>query len=271
MRLGLCAKADEPHRVKIARYAFDYLKGRADVVVQQDLAKHFEGEAPAAPIEKMDVDALVTVGGDGTILHAMQRNAAPVFGINVGEIGFLTEAEPIELPDALDRLLSEEYFVESRLKLETRIGGEVLPHAVNEAVVKTSRPSKMLAFSLSVGDLEIQRVRADGLIVATPTGSTSYAMSAGGPIMDPRVEALVVVPIAAFSLSSRPLVFRTSAHLEVQLMDPSKEAVLVIDGQYERPIRPDDRLVFTAAAERARFIRFRPGFYDRLQERLGPG
>lgn len=269
MKLGLCAKADEPQRVKIARYAFDYLTGRADVVVQQELAKHFDGEAEGVPIEEMRVDALVTIGGDGTILHAMQRNAAPVFGINVGELGFLTEAEPIELPDALDRLLTRDYKVEERLKLETRVNEERLPHALNETVVKTSRPSKMLAFSLALNGKDVQRVRADGLIVATPTGSTGYAMSAGGPIMDPRVDALIVVPLAAFSLSSRPLVFPPVEELEIRLME--KEAALVVDGQHERPIHPQDRITFTGSRERARFIRFRPSFYERLQERFGPG
>ncbi len=269
MRLGLCAKADEPQRVKIARYAHDYLKGRADVVVQDELSKHFPG-AESAPIDRMDADVLVTVGGDGTILHAMQRNSAPVFGINVGEIGFLTEAEPIELPDALDRLLTKDFFIESRLRLETRVNREPLPAALNETVVKTARPSKMVAFTLAVEGKEVQRIRADGLIVATPTGSTSYAMSAGGPIVDPRVEALVVVPLAAFSLTSRPIVFPPTTRLSVHLRDP-RDGLLVVDGQHERAITDSDEVAFTGAAERARFVRFRSSFYERLQERLGPG
>lgn len=271
MRVGLAAKADESHRAKIATYVYDYLRGRAEVLAQPDLAAELGPEAEAVPLEKMDVEIMITVGGDGTILHTMQRNPAPVFGINVGEIGFLSESEPIELPDALDHLLTGDYYVESRLKLETRLNGDRLPNALNETVIKSARPSKMLGFTLSVGGKEVQRVRADGIIVATPTGSTSYAMSAGGPIMDPGLDALVVVPIAPFSLSSRPIVLPRTTDLEVRLMERSRDAVLVVDGQYERHLKGDDEIVFTGAQERARFVRFRSSFYDRLQERLGPG
>lgn len=274
MRLGIAAKPDDPQRVKIARYAFDYLKGRenAEVVVQQELAKHFDGEAKGVPLEGMDVDVLVTIGGDGTILHAMQRTHAPVFGINVGELGFLTESEPIELPDALDRLLTRDYEIESRVKLATRVNDEKMPDALNETVVKTARAAKMLSFDLRVNGHPIHRVRADGLIFATPTGSTSYAMSAGGPIVDPRVECLLITPIAAFSLTSRPLVFPTASEVELHLGEAHKDAVLVIDGQHERALRADDRIAFGASSERARFVRFgTQGFYDRLNERLGQG
>lgn len=268
MKLGIVAKADEPNRVKIARYVHEYLKDKAEVQVQSEVAKAIDADAHGVPIEKMKVDILIAVGGDGTILHAMQRCNAPVFGINLGEFGFLTEAEPIELPDALDRLLSGDYFVENRLKIETRVNDERVPLAVNEAVVKSTKPSKMLQFRVAIGQTEVQRVRADGLIVATPTGSTGYAMSAGGPIIDPRVEALLIAPLAAFTLASRPIVFPMGASLEVRLLDKAKDAVLVVDGQYERPIRSDDHITCTAAAERARFVRFRDTFYPRLKERF---
>ncbi|MHB8604817.1 MAG: NAD(+)/NADH kinase [Thermoplasmatota archaeon] len=269
MKLGIAAKADEPHRVKIARFVFDFLEPKAEVFVQDDLAKHFDGKANGVPIERMKIDALVTVGGDGTILHAMQRNPAPIFGINVGELGFLTEAEPIELPDALDRLLSGDYFVDSRLKIATTVGDQKLPNAVNEIVIKTARPSKMLHFALALGDGEIQRIRADGLIVATPTGSTSYAMSAGGPILDPHVEAMLVVPLAAFSLAARPILFPTTSDLRISLVDPTRDAILVVDGQHERLVHPHEPVAISASPERARFIRFRDSFYNRLAERFG--
>jgi NAD+ kinase len=272
VRIGLAAKSDDAHRVKIARYVFDYLHGRKDVdlIVQEGLSKQFNGEADVtANLGDMNVDVVIAVGGDGTMLHAMHRNDAPVFGINLGDMGFLTEAEPIELPDALDRLLNGDYYVESRLKLATRLNGEKLPDGTNETVVKTPRPSKMLHFEVALNDQPMTRLRADGIIVATPTGSTSYAMSAGGPIVDPGVEALILVPIAAFSLSSRPLVFPTTGSLNVRLLDAGKDAILVVDGQFERHVTSEDVITLTGSGQRARFVRFRPSFYQRLQERFG--
>ncbi len=255
----------------------EHLSGRAELFGSPDLAK-LVPNIEAVEIEDMKVDVMVTVGGDGTILYAMQKNPAPVFGINVGELGFLTEIDPIELMDGLDRLLAHEYFLENRMKLDVRLGDERLPDAVNEAVVKTARVSKIIKFNVSWGEgagaeglgarTPDVKTRADGLIVSTSTGSSSYAMSAGGPIVDPRLDAMIVVPIAPFSLSSRPIVLPMTMEVRVEALEPNKEPIVVIDGQYEREMNPGDVLRVTGSSNRARFIRFRNQFYSRLRERL---
>ncbi|HVL49834.1 MAG TPA: NAD(+)/NADH kinase [Candidatus Thermoplasmatota archaeon] len=269
MRIGIATKPDDPRRVKIARHVHDYLAGKADLVVQPEVAKQFDGVNVAAqPIEDMRVDAIVAVGGDGTLLHTLQLNPAPIFGINVGELGFLTEIEPIELSDGLNRLLSGDYFVESRLKLSVTLNGKALPNATNEVVVKSKRVSKLVSFDLAWGEWDRLAIRADGLIVSTPTGSTSYAMSAGGPIVDPRVDGMIVVPLAAFSLASRPMVLPSTVDLAIRMLHREKEAIVVVDGQFEQDMSPDDELHVGASRERARFIRFRNQFMTRLRERL---
>lgn len=267
VRLGVMAKHDNPERVEVAREVVRLLDGRADVVVKDELARHFPG-LPAQGLEEMKVDALLTIGGDGTILMALQQSEAPVFGINTGELGFLTEVEPPQLKTALDQLLKGQYTVEARLKLAVRMNGERLPDAANEAVVKSAHPSKMLALRLASNGEVIEDIRADGVIMATPTGSTSYSMSAGGPIVDPRIEAFIMVPLAAFKLGARPFVFPAKASVEAELPANAKDAVLVLDGQYERRLGGGDTVAFTGSEHRARFVRLRTHFYGRLRERL---
>ncbi|MEA3199990.1 MAG: kinase [Thermoplasmata archaeon] len=268
MKIGLTARPGDPRRVKVANHVVQFLHDKADLVVDADLAPHLSEKVHAAPLPEMKVDVLVTIGGDGTILHALQSNRAPIFGINMGELGFLTEIEPIELTDALRRVVAGDYFLEHRLKIAASLNDKRLPDATNEVAIKTKRIAKILQFEVGWGDRDVVRLRGDGLIVSTPTGSTSYAMSAGGPIVDPRVECFVVVPLAAFSLSSRPMVLPPDTVLQVRILQREKEAVIVLDGQQEVELREGDRLTLWASEERARFVRFKSHFYNRLKSRL---
>lgn len=269
MRVGLTARPGDPRRVKVANHVLHFLEGKADLLVADDLAEHLAQPVKSAPLKDMKVDVMVAIGGDGTILHALQQNGAPVFGINMGELGFLTEIEPIELADGLRRVLARDYFVEHRLKIAATLNGKRIPDAANEVAVKTKRISKILQFEIAWGDRELLRLRGDGVILATPTGSTSYAMSAGGPIVDPRVECFALVPLAAFSLSSRPMVLPPDSVLQLRILQREKDAVIVVDGQHEEPMHEGDTLTLYASEERARFVRFRQQFFHRLKSRLG--
>jgi NAD+ kinase len=265
MNIGLVAK-HQKESYAVAKRVVAAVKKRAAIVAEPKLAKAI-GIAPKA-VERMEVDAIVTVGGDGTILWTMLKNDAPVLGVNMGEIGFLTEVEAKDVPRAVNRLLKGDYNIEERLRLKISLNGRSLPYAVNEAVVRTAQTSKLLHISIRVNGREIERFRADGVILATPTGSTSYSMSAGGPIVDPAVEAVLMTPLAAFRLSARPYVFPARARLETRILSAEKDAVMVLDGQVEHAIKHTDRLVFTGAREPARFVRFTNRFYKRLRERL---
>ena len=269
MRFGVTTKADDARRVKVANHVVQFLKGKAEVLADEDVAKHLSDGVPSARLSQMKVDVMVCIGGDGTILHALQHNKAPVFGINMGELGFLTEIEPIELADGLQRVLSGDYFLEHRLKIAASLNQRRLPDAANEVAVKTKRISKILQFEIAWGDRENMRLRGDGVILATPTGSTSYAMSAGGPIVDPRVDSFSLVPLAAFSLSARPMVLPPDVTLQLRTLQREKEAVVVIDGQHEEEMHEGDTLTLWGSEERARFVRFRQQFFHRLKSRLG--
>ncbi|MEM0343753.1 MAG: NAD(+)/NADH kinase [Thermoplasmata archaeon] len=215
----------------------------------------------------MDADVIITIGGDGTILRTLQGTDAPILGVNAGVLGFLTEVQPSEIRSAIKKVLAGKYRIEERLKLKTVMDGKRLEDATNEAVIHTAHIAKMRHFAISVDNTPATEMRADGIIVATPTGSTCYAMSVGSSIVDPRVEALVIAPIAPFRLSARPFVVPARSRISITIKEP-RECIMVIDGQCEFEMTGKERLVFTASDKKARFVSFKDDFYRNLEEKL---
>lgn len=162
-------------------------------------------------------DMVLAVGGDGTMLGAVQRGVAwdvPVLGFNLGTLGFLTEAEPEDLTEVVKRLTTGDFGVETRLTVEASIGGAEAV-GVNDVVVEKIDSTRLVSLSVVIDGSEFATYRADGLIIATPTGSTAYSFSAGGPVVDPHVEALVLTPVASHSLFDRPLVLPPDADIDI--------------------------------------------------------
>jgi NAD+ kinase len=210
----------------------------------------------------------VIVGGDGSILLAVQRmeHQVPVLGINWGEVGFLADIEPQEAEKFL-RSLEPGFPVERRMRISLSKDGEFLGNALNEALIVTSRPAKMLRFVVVIDGVPAERFRADGLLISTPTGSTAYAMSAGGPIVDPRIEGVVLVPLAPYLLSSRPHVISTDRSLEIQL-ESAKPSKLVIDGQNTFEFDNGGSFIVKKAAEPALFVDAKKNFFEKVDSKL---
>ena len=215
----------------------------------------------------MNAEVIITVGGDGTILRTLQGTDAPILGVNAGVLGFLTEVQPDQVRSAVKKVVSGKFRIEERLKLKTTMDGKRLEDATNEAVIHTAHIAKMRHFAISVDGTPATEMRADGLIVATPTGSTCYAMSVGSSIIDPRVDALVIAPIAPFRLSARPFVVPARSKIQVTIKEP-RECIMVIDGQCEFDMCGKEKLVFTASDKKARFVSFKDDFYRNLEEKL---
>jgi NAD+ kinase len=207
------------------------------------------------------------VGGDGTILRAFQLADGDLLGINSGSLGFLAEIMADEVDAYLPKVLAGDYRVQPRMRVRVDVDGQRMPDCLNEAVVHTAHVSKIRAFEIDVDRQVAERVRADGIVVATPTGSTSYSMSVGGPIVDPRIDAIIVSAIAPFKPYFRPIVFPPKSTVRVRLTKP-KECLLVLDGQREVPLAGGEDLAFTASEKPARFIRFRDDFYQRIEQKL---
>ena len=230
------------------------------------------------PIGIAALDGLITLGGDGTLLRGARLlggQPVPVLGVNLGRVGFLTSCTRHDLETAMTRLATGDYVVESRLALDTEIVGAntirfTLPAALNDITVHKAGVARMIQLGVTVDDQEIGPYSADGLIVATPTGSTAYSLSAGGPIIAPEVEAIVITPICAHTLAVRPLVIPASSRIQIAPITGSADDLLVsVDGQQAMTVGPDDRLVIRRSASAVQLVRFgAKSYFARMRESL---
>ncbi len=265
MKFGITANPHISSAFDAARHIVARLEPAHEVLLESDLARALDRKG--LPLAHMKADVLLAIGGDGTILRALQLSEAKVLGINSGSLGFLAEVYANEADAYLERIARGDYKIEERMRLKVTVDGQRLFDCTNEAVVHTAHIAKIRHFELRLDEEVVERVQADGLIVATPTGSTSYSMSAGGPIVDPRVDATIATAIAPFKPASRPHVFPARSEVHVRLLKP-KECLLVMDGQHESALKGTEDVVLTASDRRARFIRFRDDFYRRVEEKL---
>lgn len=263
-RVGVVCRGDVAD-LPILNELVEYLDKRVEVVL--DAATATKLKRQGAKIEEMNVDLLICVGGDGTILRTLHhvKSTTPVLGINMGTIGFLADVQPENAISTLTKLL-DGFEVARRERLSVTVKDGKIPYAMNEALVITSNPGKMLQFAIFVDGEEWERLRADGVVFATPTGSTAYAMSAGGPIVHPGVNAAIIVPIAPFNLSARPTVVDINSEITLELF-VTKDAELVIDGQFYRKIGNEHRISITKG-EPALIVKFQDRHFLKLQDKL---
>lgn len=270
IKIGFVSRS-EPESVLLAKRLVNQLLPKAEIFVDQDVSGQIGiAGTPVEEMERQKVDFIVSVGGDGTILRTIHKmnDPVPILGINMGTLGFLVDVEPKDAAGTLERLLSG-FDVDERSRLEVLLNERCLPPATNEVVLMTASPAKMIEFEIIVDGALMEDFRADGVIIATSTGSTAYAMSAGGPIVDPRVDAIVLVPMAPFKLSSRPWVIPGESRIEVKLKLPGKEALVVVDGQSTTTISQNDSVVIRKAETPARFVKVgRDGFYEKVKSKL---
>ncbi len=226
----------------------------------------------AMPDIPSGTDLIVAIGGDGTIMHVAKRAAAqalPVLGINSGKLGFLAGLEVNEI-DGLQALFTGEYETEERLLLDIAVEGTPDRHlAMNEAVVSRGALSRLVDLTVVSGEQDVMRYRADGVMIATPTGSTAYSLSAGGPVVDPKVPALLLTPICPHSLYARSYVFAADTELTVRPAAPDGNTFLTVDGEQEISLLPGQAVMVRRAAMTAKLIRLKQqSFYDVLHHKL---
>ena len=238
-------------------------------------AAPWDDEPIAAPLNETDL--VIVLGGDGSTLRAARWTVpfnVPIFGINVGRVGFLSEATPESWRDKLARVLAGDFWLERRLLLHAELwrdNGLVQPFmALNEVVIGRGAQARVIRLHLRVDDDLVTTYIADALIVATPTGSTAYAMAAGGPLLPPQLQNFVVVPVAAHLSLNRPLVLHENARIAIQV-DMSHEAYLTADGQKSVNVESGDTVVITKHEQPCLFARVESTgfFYRRLMGRLG--
>jgi NAD+ kinase len=253
---------------QVGKKVYHYLlHKKEEVLVEQRLADHLSISGHTIKSLGKKIDKAITIGGDGTILMALEHITQPIFSINTGVVGFLTEVEEKDALSGLQSVLDNNYFLEERLKLKTLLNKKRLPDGANEVTIQTPLIGKILEFKLYVGGKLVEQLEGDGIIIATPTGSTSYALSVGGPVVDPVIEALVVAPIAPFRHYASPLVIPAHKELQIVLFG-KRDAKAAIDGHHTYSLKLQDTLTVTKSENKACFIRLQDTFYQRVYEKL---
>ncbi|KYK29766.1 sugar kinase [Thermoplasmatales archaeon SG8-52-1] len=268
MKWGLIYNYNIKKAYSMTNEIYDFLKDKVDVIVEKDFAKEKGVKGYLLEEINNEADIVITIGGDGTILRALEKVDKPIFAINSGGMGFLTEIESKYAISGLEKLLEGNYNVEERAKLKVIVDGKRLSDAANEVTVQTPRIAKIMYLKIFIDNELIETFGADGIIIATPTGSTSYALSAGGPILDPTVEAMVIAPLAPFKLSARPWVVPLKKKVGIKLIAKSKESKIVIDGESPQSVTPESDIVITGSEKKARYIRFGETFYQMVRLKL---
>ncbi|MBP7669523.1 MAG: NAD(+)/NADH kinase [Candidatus Eisenbacteria bacterium] len=252
-----------------------------DVFVSEEVEGRLPEGVQRVPQQQLPerIHLLVVLGGDGTLLGAARMlfpHEVPVLGVNFGGLGFLTDVHVRDLFPALEQTLRGDYSIERRMMLKISIlGRNDRPRAtffgLNDAVVRESG-HRLLDLTMSIGGTTVGRFRADGLVIATPTGSTAYSLSAGGPIVQPLLDTLIATPIAAHKLTLRPVVFPAYEKVRVTPETLGAEAHLIVDGQVLLEIHPGEAVLVGRAEKDSCFVQLRKrSFYDVLREKLSWG
>jgi NAD+ kinase len=278
-RVGIVAKPDAPQAPAALARLVQWLQARGlGVVLDKDSAGLVPAlAAPSAARSDLpaQVDFIVVLGGDGTLLSVARtvgELALPLLGVNLGGLGFLTTTTLDEMPAALAAFLDGRMAVEDRMMLtarvrrDERVAGAFL--ALNDVVIMKSAMSRIIDLAMAVDGLPATAYRADGLIVATPTGSTAYSLSAGGPILLPTMDAVVVTPVCSHTLTNRPIVLPGTSRIEV-VLHTSQDVMVTVDGQVGFNLRQHDVVEVERAGARMRLVRFpHTPFFSVLRTKL---
>jgi NAD+ kinase len=277
----LVAHTHRPHAVSVAR---ELAKRLFDAGVSVRVLASEAGDLDCAGVQTVPNDPtaaegaslVVALGGDGTLLRAAElarTQGAPLLGVNLGHVGFLAEADPVAMDVTATSILTGGYDVEERLAIDVSVvrNGEVAIRdwALNDVSVEKAAREHMINVVLEIDGRPLSRWGCDGIVCATPTGSTAYAFSAGGPVVWPSVQALLVVPLSAHALFARPLVVSPASTIAVEMVQPDAGAVMFCDGRRTHELRPSDRLEVVRSEQPVRLVRLRAApFTDRLVDRF---
>jgi NAD+ kinase len=247
------------------------------IYMDEETARYTNGERVVSrdEIGKLHPDFALVLGGDGTLLsaaRAVAHEGVPILAVNLGSLGFLTEIPLNELYVALEAVDQGQCPVELRSVLQCQLvrDGECISQhfALNDVVANKSAISRLVEFDLYIDENFVFQYKADGVIIATPTGSTAYSLAAGGPVMMPSVEGFVVTPVCPHSLTHRPLVVTDKSQIELRIETGEEQAFLSIDGQVGLPVQQGDRVLCCRAAHKVKLMRVRRTFFEVLRNKL---
>jgi NAD+ kinase len=273
MRFGLVANLKRQGAAEAIAAMIRWAQEKGPDLVLSDDLRHTVADhsqfAPRSELPEM-VDVLVAMGGDGTILataRSVGSIGTPILGINLGSLGFLTQQTPKQLVTALNAIVAGKFKIEERILLKASIEGRdtlPMPYALNDVVLDHGGTTRVLDINLKINGEDVVTYMADGLIIATPTGSTAYNLAVGGPIVCPNMDAMIASPIAAFSLTTRPMILCGGDRLEMSVVTPGRKAQLTLDGQVDIEVLESEIVTVERAEFNARFIIFPENSYYKL-------
>jgi NAD+ kinase len=277
--VGLVVKRDRPEAITIARILARFLRSLHKIpLAEVEISKKIGAEPVERHLLGDRADLIVVLGGDGTLLgvaRLMASKEVPILGVNLGGLGFLTEVTTKESRAALKRVLDGDYEVDPRITLEAIVerASEELSRAethqaFNDVVVSKGPLGRMLELDVFADRKAFCSYRADGLIVATPTGSTAYALAAGGPIVYPTLGAIVLAPICPHTLSNRPVVLPDSFEIEIHVKAPDHDATFTVDGQESAQLGPSDTIRIHRGRHRVLLIRSAHPYFEIWRDKL---
>jgi NAD+ kinase len=283
-RVGVVVKPNHAEALQTTCRLVEWLTAHGiELVATPDLGRERIEAETGCPVEIVppdrlaaSVDLIVVLGGDGTMIatsRMMGDYDVPVLGINYGTLGYLAEFRVEELIPALESLLTGDYRIDTRVRVAVDLyrSGEMLMHqrALNDVVINKSALARIIEIEARMNGMLISGFRADGLIVSTPTGSTAYNLSAGGPVVYPSMNALVIAPICPFTLSDRPIVVPDDCLIELRLRTPNEEVVLTLDGQFGLPIQTEDRILIRKSMTTFKIVQpLNRNYFEVLREKL---
>jgi len=276
--VGIVSKPNKLEVADIAPGLIKWLRANGhDFVVDPETAPHIPGARIFSRTEmgNLDLDFVIVLGGDGTLLsaaRAVAKGGIPIVGVNLGALGFLAEVPLSELYSTLDSIEQGacSFDIRSMVHCEVRRGETAIASydALNDVVVGKGTIARLNHCDVYIDDAFVSRYQADSLIVSTPTGSTAYSLAAGGPILMPNVDAFVVTPVSAHSLTHRPLVVKSSSKIEIVVLTGDEEAYLSIDGQAGMPMLDGDRVCCRKSEYQVKLLHTTGTFFDVLHSKL---
>lgn len=261
-KIGLICKPGGSETLQLLKELLVWLKDKdAEAFVDAGSAQNLSIRGyPPSQIPEL-VDVIVMLGGDGTMLSVARlacKAGVPILGVNMGGLGFITEVQKTEVYESMEQVFADNLHIENRMMLSANVcrGGQTIAEytVLNDVVINKGALARIINLETSINGLYVNNFMADGLIVSTPTGSTGYCLSAGGPILYPSMESIVLIPICPHTLANRPIVLPDTVLIEIALRSHSEDVCLTLDGQVGFPLQQDDSVVVEKSMCRTRLI-----------------
>lgn len=280
MKIGIIPNLSKDDDLKITSYLYNWLKEKQDIEVMLDknvasvISQSYKGCSKEFMFSTSDV--VIVLGGDGTLLSVAKLAViydVPLFGINLGHLGFLAQAEVSNMFEELDKFLSGEYTIEKRMMLEAKIEKDNIQSenfiALNDIGIARGPLSRILRYKIFVNNNFVDLYAADGLVISSPTGSTAYSLSAGGPIVSPDADVLIITPICSHTLHSRSIIISSNDVVRIETCASNIEVMLSVDGQHGYKLKSDDVVTIRKSPHYTSLIKLKQrNFFEVLREKI---